>query len=273
METNVNNTFFTGKFLLHLPSVDSTNNYAKQHIAKSSPIDGTVILADEQLAGRGQSGTVWLADANKNLTFSIIYKTSFLRATEQFYLSMAISLGIKYAISSILNTHNNDCVMPTELFNTKIKWPNDIYIDDKKLAGILIENTISGMYLKYSVIGIGLNINQDIFPEGINATSLKLITENDVDKNVVLNKILASIEKYYFILKERKFEQLKSEYLENLLNYNTIASYKKEEHIFEGKIVDIDAVGNLVMEIQNGTDVLEEKFAFKEIAFLNKLEN
>ena len=138
MEIKVNNTFFTGKFLLHLPSVDSTNNYAKNYIAKSSPIDGTVILADEQFAGRGQSGNIWLSEAGKNLTFSIIYQTSFLLATEQFYLNMAISLGISAALASIL--------LPDSDLSVKIKWPNDIYVQNKKIAGILIENTISGIH-------------------------------------------------------------------------------------------------------------------------------
>jgi len=261
LETNVNNTFFTGKFLIHLPSVDSTNNYAKLHIAKSSPIDGTVILADEQTAGRGQSGTVWLADANKNLTFSIIYQTAFLLATEQFYLSMAVSLGICKAIHSLIHQFPNSII--------KIKWPNDIYINDKKLAGILIENTISGMHLKYSVIGIGLNVNQENFPKDIKATSLKLILGNKLDKNIVLNKILEFIEKYFFLLKERKFEKIKEEYLENLLHYKVIASYKKDETVFYGKIIDIDSIGNLMMEIQKGDKISIEKFGFKEISLVS----
>ena len=143
----MNNSFFTGKFLIHLPSVGSTNDYAKSYMAITSPIDGTVILADEQLAGRGQSGNSWISQSNENLTFSLIYHTSFLNATEQFYLNMAVCLGIW----SMVNRHEEKDIT--------IKWPNDIYVKDKKIAGILIENTISGMQLKYSVIGIGLNVN------------------------------------------------------------------------------------------------------------------
>lgn len=236
--------------------MDSTNNYAKEYLAKSSPIDGTVILADEQFAGRGQTGTIWLSDANKNLTFSIIYQTSFLRATEQFWLNMAISLGISSAIHSIIQQFNNSTI--------KIKWPNDIYINDKKVAGILIENTISGMHLKYSVIGIGLNVNQDDFPKDINATSLKLILGNEADKNKILEAILISIEKYFLLLKERKFERLKKEYIENLYRYNIVSKFKKEEVIFEGKITDIDEIGNLILETSTGI----QKFGFKEIRFL-----
>ena len=244
---------------MHLPSVDSTNNYAKILIAKSSPIDGTVILADEQVAGRGQSGTVWLSDANKNLTFSIIYQTSFLLATEQFYLSMAVSLGIWSFINSQLLLKQS---------TVSIKWPNDIYVNDKKIAGILIENTISGMNLKHSIIGIGLNVNQDNFPSSINATSLKLEYQNELDRNLVLNKVLASIEKYFLLLKERKFERLKSDYVENLYRYNILARFKKNEIEFEALIIDIDAIGNIILETKNGADKTEEKFGFKEISFV-----
>jgi BirA family biotin operon repressor/biotin-[acetyl-CoA-carboxylase] ligase len=260
LETNVNNTFFTGKFLLHLPSVDSTNNYAKQHLAKSSPIDGTVILADEQFAGRGQAGNVWQSEPNKNLTFSIIYQTSFLQATEQFYLSMAVSLGIKHAIHSIIQKFSNSI--------TKIKWPNDIYVGNKKIAGILIENTISGMHLKDSVIGIGLNVNQENFPEEINATSLKVLLKNEMKKTEILNEILVFVEKYFLLLKERKFERIKKEYLENIFRYNETAFFKKEEQIFEGKITDVDVTGNLIIETQNGSGSSERKFGFKEISFI-----
>ena len=246
--------------------MDSTNNYAKEHLAKSSPIDGTVILADEQLAGRGQSGNIWLADANKNLTFSIIYHVSFLRATEQFYLNMAVSLGIKYAVSSMLSKQyaENSGLLSTEVLPITIKWPNDIFINDKKIAGILIENTISGMQLKYAVIGIGLNVNQENFPHEINATSLKMELAHESDKINVLNEVLASIEKYFLLLKERKFERLKKEYIENLYRYKIIATYKKDEIIFDGEIIDVDEIGNLIVRTKIGI----EKFGFKEISFV-----
>ena len=269
MEIKVNNTFFTGKFLLHLPSVDSTNNYAKELLAKSSPIDGTVILADEQYAGRGQAGNVWQSDANKNLTFSIIYRTDFLLATEQFYLSMAVSLGIKYAVNSMLSMQNDDnSILNTKKLLTSIKWPNDIYVENKKIAGILIENTISGMHLKYSIIGIGLNVHQDNFPTTINATSLKLISSDEVNKMDVLSAVLSSIEKYFLWLKERKYEKLKQAYLTQLFRFNEFAIFKKENKLFEGKIIDVDSIGNLIVERKNGTEIFIEKFGFKEISFV-----
>lgn len=265
METIISNTLFTGKVLEHLPKVDSTNNYAKQLLAKSSPIDGTVILADEQFAGRGQTGNIWQSEANKNLTFSIIYQTQFLKATEQFWLNMAISLGVWSMVNSLQNKKqltNDYQPMP------KIKWSNDILINSKKVAGILIENTIVGMHLKYSVIGIGLNVNQTTFSDEINATSLSLSFEKEFNKQEILNQLLASIEKYFFLLKERKFERLKSDYLAHLFRLNEIAFYKKENEIFEGKIIDVDSFGKLILETKNGSETSEEKFGFKEISFV-----
>ncbi len=267
MEIKVNNTFFTGKFLVQLPSIDSTNNYAKEYISKSSPIDGTVILADEQYAGRGQTGNQWLSEPNKNLTFSLIYHTSFLLATEQFYLNMAISLGIWSIVHSqwsMVNIENKPKLSTIgHQLSTKIKWPNDIFVNDNKIAGILIENTISGIQLKYSVIGIGINVNQVIFPEGLHATSLRRLSGREEDMQLMLNKLLVSVEKYFLILKERKFERLKMEYVENLYRHNVFANFKKDDMIFEGKIIGVDETGRLLVDTVAGI----QKFGFKEISF------
>ncbi len=264
MEIKVNNTFFTGKFLIHLPSIDSTNNYAKEYIAKSSPIDGTVILADEQYAGRGQTGNRWLSEPNKNLTFSLIYHTSFLLATEQFYLNMAVSLGIWSMVNGPWPMEGSQRLMTHDArLTTKIKWPNDIMLNDTKIAGILIENTISGMHLKYSVIGIGLNVNQDTFPVEVPATSLKCLTGQELDRQFVLNKLLNAVEKYFLLLKERKFERLKMEYVENLYRHNVFANFKKDDVILEGKIIGVDEAGRLLVETSAGI----QKYGFKEISF------
>lgn len=265
MEFNVNNSFFTGKFLIHLAAVDSTNNFAKQHMAKSSPIDGTVILADEQFAGRGQAGTSWTSDANTNLTFSLIYHTSFLRATEQFYLNMAVSIGLVQAIDALLNERNSISAEDGHArMSVKVKWPNDIYVNEKKIAGVLIENSISGMQLKYSVIGIGLNVNQTEFPEGLNAVGMKRPGGDELDRNLVLNEMLSSIEKYFLLLKERKFELLKNKYLENLYRFREEASYSRGGELFRASIADVEDSGKLILQTEKG----REHFGFKEIVFI-----
>ncbi len=171
---------------------------------------------------------------------------------------MAISLGVWSMVDSQWPMEGNSKL------STKIKWPNDIYVADRKIAGILIENTISGVHLKYSIIGIGLNVNQEVFPEAMRATGLKLISGKEFDRYTVFNSILESIERYFLLLKERKFERLKKEYLENLYRYDCISTYKKGETILEGKIIDVDETGHLIMETSQGV----EKFGFKEIQFI-----
>lgn len=262
MEIIINNTFFTGKFLIHLPSVDSTNTYAKEHLSKSTPIDGTVILADEQYAGRGQAGNIWQSMPGENLTFSIIYKTDFLPAAAQFGLNMAISLGIRTAVAEIIGQQGR------QHMNVSIKWPNDIYIDDKKVAGILIENTISGMYLKHSIIGIGLNVNQQDFAELTRATSLRRELDKSMEQISVLKEVLAAIERYFFLLKEGKTALLKSAYISHLYRYNEMAAFKKDHLSLQGCIKDVSPTGLLIMDVlQEDGSLQEMQFAFKEIAF------
>lgn len=262
MEIIINNTFFTGKFLIHLPSVDSTNTYAKEHLSKSTPIDGTVILADEQYAGRGQAGNIWQSTPCENLTFSIIFKTDFLPAAAQFGLNMAISLGIRTAVAEIIGQQGR------QHMNVSIKWPNDIYIDDKKVSGILIENTISGMYLKHSIIGIGLNVNQQDFAELTRATSLRRELDKSMEQISVLKEVLAAIERYFFLLKEGKTTLLKSAYISHLYRYNEMAAFEKDHLSLQGCIKDVSPTGLLIMDVMQEDGSLQEmQFAFKEIAF------
>jgi BirA family biotin operon repressor/biotin-[acetyl-CoA-carboxylase] ligase len=262
LEIIISNTLFTGKVLKHLPKIDSTNNYAKEMLANNSPIDGTVILAEEQFAGRGQTGNIWQSKASQNITFSIIYQTKFLKATDQFWLNMAISLGVWSMVNSQWSIESENKL------TTKIKWPNDIYVGNKKIAGILIENTIIGMYFNFSVIGIGLNVNQEKFSDNINATSLKFILGHEINRHEMLCSLLLSIEKYFLILKENKLDQLKKEYLKNLFRFDILSRFKKDEIEFEGKIIDVDTAGNILIQTKNDSECLVEKFGFKEISFV-----
>jgi BirA family biotin operon repressor/biotin-[acetyl-CoA-carboxylase] ligase len=235
--------------------VDSTNNYAKEYMAKTSPKDGSVILADEQYAGRGQSGNAWDAEPMKNLTFSIIYHTGFLSASEQFYLNMAVSLGLQESVEACL-VHKHD---------TLIKWPNDIYVKNLKIAGVLIENIIQGAHLSKSVIGIGLNVNQEFFPASILATSLLLENDGTMDRIVVLKKILERIEYYFLELRNGYTERLKKAYLGKLYRIHEWHSYSDKNGIFRGKITGISQYGNLLVETDNGI----REYGMKEIQFEN----
>ena len=143
-------TINPGNSVIHLTSVDSTNKYAATLLRKENIPEGTVILADVQTHGKGQGGNTWLSDKDLNLLFSLILKPDFLPAYKQFYLSMSIASGI------------HDCMADLGI-RSWIKWPNDILIQDKKVAGILIENTIQFQNIQTSIVGIGLNVNQVTF--------------------------------------------------------------------------------------------------------------
>ena len=253
-------TIYTGKNLIKLKTIDSTNQYAKVYISKTTPIDGTVILAESQFSGRGQQNNKWYAKAGESLTFSIIYHTSSILAKSQFLLSMAVSIGIIEGLQDGIKQE-----MSKEF---KIKWPNDIYYKNKKLGGILIENTIAGVYLKHSIVGIGLNINQTQFPEKIpNPTSLNLIMKEKFNLEDIFNKVLQGIEKWMLKLQSggNTTKILSKSYYTRLLGYGEILSFKTENQSFKGKVVGVENSGKLIIEKLDKELV---SFGFKEIEFL-----
>jgi len=182
-------TLFIGQIIQYLPSCQSTNDEASALIAQSNPNEGFLIVTDNQMAGRGQRGNQWEAKSGQNLTFSLILKPSFLNATEQFWLNMAISLGIY------------DTLLPLVGDRLRIKWPNDIYVDTQKLGGILIENTLHGYSIAWSVVGIGLNINQTEFTYPT-ATSLQQQAPlpDAYDLPGLLSRLCETLEKRYLQL-------------------------------------------------------------------------
>ena len=254
-----NNTFsglFVGQNLVTITEVDSTNNFLKEALANSTPLpDGTVIMAEAQYAGRGQQNNKWNSEPGKNLTFSILLKPTFLSLNHQFDLNVAISVGIIKALQKA--THND----------IKIKWPNDIYFGDKKLGGVLIENLVQGNSIKNAIIGIGLNVNQEHFPDWVpNPVSVKQILQRDYDLKALLSDICGSIEAAYLMLKAGNFEQLKALYLHNLYWYNEAHRFKANNAVFEGIITGVEKNGQLIVS----SGGFARLYNFKEIEFLNK---
>ena len=147
---NINpNTLFIGKKIVYLPNCHSTNDSALSILGSNDVFEGTTIITSRQTSGKGQKGNRWQSEPGKNLTFSIILKPGFLDVKQQFKLNFAVSLGIFDFLSSFFKSH------------VKIKWPNDIYYKDSKIAGILIENSIRSMKMQHSIVGVGLNVNQE----------------------------------------------------------------------------------------------------------------
>lgn len=245
-----------GNNIISLSEVDSTNNYANS-LKDDKGAHGTVILADTQIEGRGQRGNSWESEAGKNLTFSVILRHSELPVQNHFMLNIFISLSICHAIKECTG---KEC---------KIKWPNDIYISNNKICGILTENTINGSYISKSIIGIGLNVNQACFSEGIpNPTSIYLETGCVVSIENIFKQLVESMNIFYDMLASKKYEYLNDAYLSNLYRIGEVHSFfdRVVGHCsFEGKIVGISEIGQL--QILDSCGKLRE-FNFKELEFV-----
>lgn len=244
-------TLFIGKNTIYLPTCHSTNDIATELLQNSHEIEGTIVITDFQSAGRGQRGNTWYTQAGQNFTFSIILKPNFIFANEQFWLNIAISLGI----FDFLNPYIGNSL--------KIKWPNDIYVSNQKLGGILIENTIQNSKLQYSVIGIGMNINQIDF-ETINATSLGKVTSQNYSLQDLLPLLLEKIEKRYLQLRARNYAALKFDYLQNLWGYQIKNQFLTDDGLVEGVILGISETGKLILNINEKL----KAFGFQEVKFL-----
>ncbi|MFN8355488.1 MAG: biotin--[acetyl-CoA-carboxylase] ligase [Spirosomataceae bacterium] len=247
------NTLFVGKNFIYLPTCHSTNDIAAQKIQQGDDFEGTVILTSHQTAGRGQRGNTWETEADANLTFSLILRPTFLRPTEQFRLNIAVSLAVY------------ECFSPFLEESLRIKWPNDIYVGNRKMGGILIENLLQSNAIGYSIIGIGLNINQLEF-QTPTATSLRRETGQPFryELEPLLNTLLISLEKNYLQLKNSSFDSLKVKYLSILFRYQEYHYFRRNGKVFLGQIVGIDEMGRLAVE----TDGYLEYFDLKEIEFV-----
>lgn len=250
MFTKSLNTTFIGQNIIHLPTCQSTNTFAME--LSDAEVEGTVIITSHQSAGKGQRGSSWESEANKNLTFSIILKPVFLPVAQQFNLSMTVSIALFEFLKKYLPE------------NLKIKWINDIYFKDKKIAGILIENVIRKDFIEKSIIGIGININQFQFNLP-HASSLALITSKVYDLEILLAEFLEIFEKQYLALQNNQSNFIKSYYIANLyrLGEETVFS-DKEDVFFKGTIIGIDESGYLLVKTSNEV----KKFALKEISFV-----
>lgn len=238
-----------GKKIIRLESVDSTNNYIANLLKERKLEEGTVILADEQFAGRGQRDAQWVVNPGENLTFSFYLGNVNLSVQCQFYLTCIVSLSLVRLLEKY------------EL-NPKIKWPNDIYIGQQKIAGVLIENQLSSSVINSSIIGIGLNVNQLKF-EGLNATSLLLETQQLKPPMEVLFTFIEIFNASWTNFSERMFHDIKLDYITHLFQFNEFKSYHDENGDFEGKITDVADSGHLVIE-RNGE---LKQYDLKEITF------
>lgn len=242
-----------GSEICFIKELTSTNVVARERIDKSNLPEGYVIHTDYQTSGKGQAGNKWESQNGKNLLLSIILYPESVQPQDQFLISMAISLGIHDFISR----YSGNC---------KIKWPNDIYVCNDKIAGILIETGISGETIKSVIAGIGININQEVYPGWIlNPVSLKIITGADSDREVCLKQVLSDLDARYKQLLYGNRKDIKDEYVTSLYRYKEWHRFKCNEIEFFGMIDDVSESGMLIIEDKRGAVT---EYTYKEIDYL-----
>jgi BirA family biotin operon repressor/biotin-[acetyl-CoA-carboxylase] ligase len=240
-----------GSNIIFRENLSSTNDYL-DHLIKSRDLqEGTIVHTNYQLEGKGQIGNRWESEDGKNLLLSILLLPNMIEPSDQFIISRMISVGI----IDFLKRYLPVC---------KIKWPNDIYVNDDKIAGILIENIILEEKIQYSIAGIGLNINQKKFHSGApNPVSLSLLTGIEYDLSTCLTQLASDIDYRYKQLIADS-EKLKNEYISNLYRFNEMHKFRDDTGIFTGQIISVADSGLLKIEKVNG-EIRE--YSYKEVFF------
>lgn len=237
--------------IIWIESTDSTNDAVRRQV---DDMDNLSVLAAEcQTSGRGQKGNSWYSSYGENLTFSILMKAE-VSAVRQFIISQISAL----AVVSLLKNHN---------IEASVKWPNDIYVSNRKICGILIENTLRGAMIRHSIIGIGLNVNQEHFtPDIPRPTSMKMMAKKDFDPHKLLEEFVSIFKKYASRLSSEEGE-ICEEYHGLLWRKDEIHQFhdNKEDHMFYGRIKGVNSSGCLLIESEEGG---LKQFAFKEISYI-----
>lgn len=242
-------TSLIGDVIIELSEIDSTNNYAMRLIDEGMAEHGMTIRADFQTNGKGQLGNVWMAEESKNLLVSIIVDTKAFAIEKQFFLNAITCLSI----AEMLMTNYN-------IPHVSIKWPNDIYAGDKKIAGILIENSLRGSQWTNAVVGIGLNVNQTLFSDLNRATSMLKETNEKQKVNLVLKNLLKLMNKQFVKIITKEDELLKS-FNQNLYKLNKEISFKRKNEMYKGIVRGVNVQGELELEVEGKI----KRFKHKEI--------
>ena len=234
-----------------MPSCHSTNDKAQQLAQKTETAEGTVVICTGQTHGKGQRGNTWEAEAGSNLTLSVILRPTFLEVKRQFYLNMVASLAVKEMLNQLGASAD-----------LRVKWPNDVLCGQKKISGILIENTLNQHLIDTSVIGFGVNVNQTGF-RAPKATSMRLLSGRVYELDEVYEQLMVALEGQYMRLKAGRFSEVKADYLHGLFGYMEPKKYISE-YQFEGKIEDVTDEGRLLIRGPQG----RKAYDLKEITFV-----
>jgi BirA family transcriptional regulator, biotin operon repressor / biotin---[acetyl-CoA-carboxylase] ligase len=244
--------YFTGERLFY-ETLGSTNDHILSMLTEANPDEGTVIYTAFQTGGRGHMNNTWESEVGKNLLFSILLLPDFLLPSSQFELSKIISLALADIVAKYCD-------------NVAIKWPNDILVGGKKIAGILIENVVTFNRITRCIAGIGLNVNQEKFSENIpNPTSLVLETGCQSDMTDLLDQVVSRIEYWYNSLYNDEIDYINREYFKKLYRINELSEFVSRGESFKARITGLEPTGELAVETEEGRKLT---FGFKEIEFL-----
>ncbi|MFO7978067.1 MAG: biotin--[acetyl-CoA-carboxylase] ligase [Bacteroidales bacterium] len=245
----------TGRTRIVLSQTDSTNMEAFRLLERGQLEEGTLVITREQTAGRGQGNTSWESEPGSNLTFSVILKPSFLEVSRQFLLTKVISLAVKEVIERRVAPHR-----------VSIKWPNDIYIGNGKVCGMLIENRIMGSQFQVCVAGIGINVNQRVFrSQAPNPVSVSQITQSLHDRDEILNDFCSTLDKRYLQLQNQQTALLDHDYLQALLGMNKPREFMEAGRKFTATITGVSEYGWLILMDERGC---RQEYDLKQIRFL-----
>jgi BirA family biotin operon repressor/biotin-[acetyl-CoA-carboxylase] ligase len=251
MDTLGIETLFIGRNCYDFEEMASTNEWLIAHSYLRKMPEGTLVVTKNQTRGKGQRGSDWVAEASSSLTFSILLRPVFILPSQAFDLSICTALAIHQCLNDLRP-------------GFFIKWPNDIFFQDKKIAGVLIENQFRNKHYQNAIIGIGLNINQNNFKDLPKAISLRQILGISFPAEKVMCKICELLEGYYLQLRAGNFNSLKEMYITRLYGFGEWRFFKVYENIFRAKITDIHRNGHLQLTLPSG-DI--QNFNIKQLKF------
>lgn len=226
-----------GAPLIELSTVDSTNIYAMEQIRLGQAISGSAYFTQEQTQGRGQMGKFWESEKGQNILISYVLDWEKAAISPNFGLSVAVSLGVYDFFSAIAGEE------------TSLKWPNDLYWRDRKAVGILIQNSLKGKHISWSVIGIGINVNQTVFSEAVpKGVSLKQITGKTFDLRVLIKDLSYQLSQRLNDWTAGKAAAQLEEYNQLLFRKNKLQAFMTEQGAMEGVIKEVNQEGQLILD-------------------------
>lgn len=240
--------------LIKVSAINSTNSFGREMFRENPAMPATCVIAENQMQGRGQRGTVWNAEPGQNLTFSIIYPKPGISPGHQFLLSAAVATSVVKALDNF------------NLPRLRVKWPNDIMSANLKLGGILIENVISEAKVTASVIGIGLNVNQRAFKALPNAGSMSSVSGKEFDREEVLQLLLKELDRELKMISDKRAEEILKAYKSRLFRMQVPSTFElPDKTLFPGVITDVTRTGKLVVRCE---EELLREFDLKEVRLL-----